>query len=272
MRTAWLTPLLLMAAVFAGCLDDDAPENNIDAPLDISSGSDLSWGLSGCRMAIAIVPVEADAVQQHLPEGFTAAVPEPIRAMLPPDPRMEAILGIEAFSCETGMGLNQSVPDMEYASIWTGVEAPANATGPEASLTFYKWDTLVPDAERRDLLAGAGLPVHAGSVSLDPWTSTPFGLAMDLAFHMDDVGEFRIAGGASAPAEFSGDFTEYQPGTEGHAIWYTQTSAGSAYGGSGYVELASSSIAQNIVGATRSDAYVLAIDDGAFSDGFIRLP
>lgn len=274
MRPNWLIPLLIAATAFAGCLgnDDDTGATNIDAPIGDPAGTDLAWGLENCLIAIAIVPVPADAVQDHLAEGFVATVPDGIRAMLPPDPRMEAILGIEAFSCDAGLGLNGSVPDLEYASIWTGVEAPENATGPEASLTFYKWDTLVPDAERREVLAAAGLPVQDGSVSLNPWITTPLALAMDISFHMDDAGEFRIVGDGLAPAEFNGDFTEYQPGTNGHAIWYTKTSAEAAYGGGGYVELAAGSIAEHIVGASRADAYILAARGGAFSDGFIQLP
>ncbi len=268
-----MMPSILALALLAGCISEDEPDDAQTIGGHAAPAvQELAWGLSDCQMAIAIVPVPADAVQPHLAEGFTAAVPDAIRAMLPPDPRMEGILGIEAFSCAAGEGLNGTIADITYGSIWTGVEAPANATGPKASLTFYKWDTLVPDDERREVLGAAGLPVHAGGVSLDPWATTPVGLAMDMSFRMDDVGAFRIAGAGLAPTTFAGDFTEYQPGDAGHAIWYTNTSAGAAYGGAGYVELAPGSVAEQIVGSARAQAYLLSVIDGAFTDSFIRLP
>lgn len=232
----------------------------------------ISWGLTDCDAIIALVPIEADSVQPHLPRGFTAIVPDSVRALLPPDPRLEAVMGIEALVCQNGTGLAQDVAAMDYGSVWTFVEPPASLADESYPLSFFKWDTLVPDQPRRRFLSSRGLPVVDGDANLSSWYITPAGIVFDATLELKGGGSHRLTGAAGAPIEFTGRLIEFQKGRGGLAEWRTAYGAATALGGGGTVELEGGSFPAEVVGAQRAQAYFLVGTGVDFTDGSITFP
>jgi hypothetical protein len=221
----------------------------------------LEWRLTGCDGVVALVPSTPQALQPHLPAGFTAFVPPAVAAALPPDPRLRAVVGLEVFDCAEGSGLRGSVGRQQYASVFTFVQPPAHLRNKGFDLDFFKWETLVPDTPRREALAAAGLPVEDGSVALDlasarTSSASPV-YAVDATWRTASGGRHRFTGAAAAPTTFAGTFVEYQRATGGLAEWQSRYGAPAANGGGGRVELAPGSLPARILGAQSSDAYLL---------------
>lgn len=237
-----------------------------------ATGRTLDWGLSGCRAVIALVPVEPSAVQPHVPEGFTATVPDSVAAVLPPDPRLDAVLGIEALDCAEGIGLHGAVADLDYGSFFTFVEPPAHLAAPEHDLHFVKWDVLVPDAPRRDVLRRHGVAARDGGTDLTTWLSGAGGTAFDVGLTFEGGEGYRLRGVAGAPTPFTGSFIEHSATSTGLATWTTSYDAASAVGGTGTVQLAAAGFPARVVGRTLADAYFLVPTGLDFTDGAIVLP
>lgn len=235
-------------------------------------GRTLDWGLSGCRAVIALVPVEPAALQAHLPEGFTATVPDSVAAVLPPDPRLDAVIGIEALDCAQGVGLHGTVDDLDYGSFFTFVDPPAHLAAPERDLHFVKWDVLIPDAPRRDVLRRHGLAARDGAVAFETWLPGAGGTAFDVDLAFEGGEGYRFRGVAGAPTAFTGSFIEHSPATGGLATWTTQYDAAAASGGGGTVELAPGGFPAQVLGRTLADAYFLVPTGLDFTDGAIVLP
>src|SRR5687767_5211523 len=86
-------------------------------------------------------------------------------AVSPMNPSDEGNFGIEMFTCDAGVGLNGSVPDLVYGSLFTAVLPPAAMRVPGAKHHFVKWDVLIPDADRRALLQSEGVPAVDGKAA-----------------------------------------------------------------------------------------------------------
>lgn len=240
-------PLLALLVLAAGCVAplEGAPgeDAGIGGPAATTS---LPWELRECRYFIADVSVPAERLQPLLPEGFTvAAAPGPLAPVTGGGP----YLGIEAFSCASGTGLaNETVAPIAWASFYTPVEGPAELM-PADHLVFVMWDTLVPDAARRDLLAARGLPVRAGEVAFE---DGPGGVTT-LTFSLDGLGAFTLRGGpTTAGSPFAGDFVEYMEGDDGAlAAWRTHYEAETLASGPVVVESPAGSWIAEVVGGER---------------------
>lgn len=237
-------------------------------------GRTIDWGLSGCHGLVVLIPVAAETLEPHLPEGFTAVMPDSVAATLPPDPRLQAVLGLELLECDEGAGLHGPIEGLDYASFWTFVDPPAALEGRGHDLSFVKWDTLVPDEDRRDLLQDHGLAARDGDVTIDEWhpLALESGVAFDAGWTFADGEEYRFSGAAAAPMDFQGTFIEYTTASAGLAEWETTFHAPTAFGGAGIAELAPDGWPAEVLGTTRADAYFLVPVDLDFTDATLMLP
>lgn len=229
----------------------------------------IPWGLKNCEAVIAVIPIESEQIDGYLPKGFTAVIPPEAGSLLPPDPRLDAAFGVEALSCESGHGLKGQVADLDYGSVWTFVEPPEALKDPSYPFAFVKWDTLVPDAPRRDVLTKMGFPARDGSVAANYLGTVNAGLGYNVDLSLGDE-QYSFKGGSVAPVVFSGKFIEYMPGSRGIGEWRTDFSASSAYGGSGLMTLDPDSLAAEVVGATEVQAYFLVAVGMTFSHASFR--
>lgn len=276
---ATILAVLLLAVAGAGCIgeEEQGPSEGDDTRptgSDDRARTQLAWGLDGCEVVVAVIPVEAEALSEHLPEGF-----EPISGEeafgLPPDLRGEAAIGLETFSCDSGTGLDGSIQDLAYGAIFSPVEPPGDAPGPDGEVHFFKWETLVPDSDRRQRLSAAGLPVVDGSTDLGGLEVTPAGHIFDVSLTLGE-GTYSFSGSAAQPAEdfrqgFA--FVEYQTADGGLATWSTmENAAPGANSGTGIVQLPAGSWTADVVGAERSQAFMVASTGVTFEEAMITLP
>lgn len=232
----------------------------------------IPWGLSGCDAVIALIPIDRASVQPHLPEGFAPVVPDSVRALLPPDPRLDAVMGLEALACDKGIGLRREVDGMKYGSYWTFVEPPARLADEDYPLSFFKWDTLVPDEPRRKFLKARGLSVFNGDTNFASWNTTPVGISFDVTLDLQGSGSHRFVGAAGAPVDFNGTFVEFTKARRGLSAWRTAYDAATALGGTGIVEMEPGSFPAEVAGAERAQSYFLVGTGVNFTDGRIAFP
>ena len=255
-------PVALASLAFlvfgAGCsqvpaADDLAPPSTAGtAPLE-----SIAWGLDGCRFLIGFVQVADAALAAQLPEGFS-----PAPGMLPAG---GPVLGIEAFECDGGIGLDgQWVKPIAYGSVFASASPPDDLAIEGTSTYWVKWDTLVPDAPRREALVAAGLPAHDGRTEVSdgpgPRTAT---------LELDGDGAFTVT---AAPAPFAqqapgpGRFAEFTPTADGLARWNASAIDMSTSLGAGVVTVPAGSMAASLIGAQTAPATIMA-GSWSFTEG-----
>lgn len=234
----------------------------------------LEWGAEGCDGTIAIIPTDEETLQPHLPEGFTPIVADEAAGILPPDPRLEAVFGIELFDCSNQTIGDEHSSDAVYASIWTFVEPPSELADPDYPFAFYKWVTLVPDGRQRAVLQRHAVPVANGGGDMGGFVFTPLAAAYDISFTIDGYGHHEIVGGGSMPADgFGGQFVEYSAleRTDGYALWRTNYGAEGKHGGTGTARWGEDAFAAEVLGTSEAQAWILAVDDLSFTNGSITI-
>lgn len=248
MRPVLLLPLLLVAPALAGCLD---AATLAAAPAGGAEGATLPWERRGCRFVVAFVPVDRDALAPHMPPGFVPTGGAPFVGPVEGTPA-EATLGVEAFLCERGTGADGAeVAPMAYGSFFASALPPdeMQVDGPDGQY-YVKWDTLVPDAARRERMLAAGMPARAGDVAFE---ALPRGEAATLA--MEGVGTFRFTYDAPQPPSTTGNgfpFAEFTPTAgRGVATWRATVANVSVALGAGVLELEPGSLAAQVAGAER---------------------
>lgn len=280
-RTAWGALVLTIALLAAGgCLglgENGGDETELPGSEE-GEGDEtpvtLDWWLSNCHAVVGIVPVDEQALADHLPEGF-----EPVSAEealdLPPDPRGDGALGFETFHCESASGLDGNIDEVGYAALFAPVEPPEDLEHPDAEVLFYKWETLVPDEDRRNLFIDRGLPAVDGSTDLSGFEDTPAGFVFDVSATLDGF-TFELTGSATAPNEdfregFS--FLEFQEAQGGFATWLsTENEANRGNSGTGTVSVDSSHWTSDVIGSSEDQAYIVATPEVNFLEGQIQLP
>ncbi len=266
---------LALVTVTAGCIDasnlEPADAGTVtDTPAD-AAPEEVPWGIRDCEVFLGLIPVDADALSDRLPDGFRAVSPQEFG--LPPDPRGDAILGVEAFSCAEVDGVNGTVTDAPYASIFVPVEAPQELRDDRFTFTFLKFETLVPDAETRSLLQDHGIPALDGDVNRA--VSAPTGPAFSVGLELGDevYGLHGAMGPSNAQFEDGFAFQEWTPTPDGLATWTTSHASGDAMHNSfGYVKLDPNGWPAEVVGDTRADAYLLHGTGVVFEDAVLTLP
>lgn len=286
MTEAWLgdrgasVPFLAVLAIalltvgWAGCLGSKAPQEPSQVEREGLNRTSLPWGLSGCSVVVAIVPVQTQALTEHLPVQF-----HPVSAQeafgLPPDPRGDAALGVETFACQQGAGLEGPVEGLAYGALFAPVDVRANITHPSTDLDFYKWTTLVPDDPRRRALQRAGLEAVDGSTDLSGLETTPTGHSFDVSLTLNGS-TFGFAGATDQPNEAFREgipFVEFQAAEPKMALWVTlENSASDATSGTGLLQLPQGHWTSEVVGATSTQAYMVASTDVTFEQARIEVP
>lgn len=260
---------LLLALALAGCLGVDVPTT--DAPEAQTASSDvLPWAMAHCRYVVAMAQADAQKLQSRMPEGFRAAT----RGVLPGGlPVTSAYLGVEAFECESGTGLNETpVQGLVYGSLFALVVPPEQVLDENVTLYMAKWDVLVPDPERRARLLEAGLPVMDGKVE---WAGGPAGVGEGARLTLGEVGTFVFAlgPGQRATSQGTASFYEFTPSEKGgYATWRADYAwdSGSFTTGRGALTLPAG-WAADAVGGTRVPMSYHA-GTWTFSNGTLALP
>lgn len=269
--------IFTLALALAGCLGDSLP-GDVAPPPD--GGEDglpkvLPWGLTDCQYMIGLVPVDQAAVAPHLPEGFAAA---PASDMgLPQDPRGEAVVGVEAFECAEGQTLNGTLDMLQYGSVFTLVYPPEELRVDGADAHFVKWDTYIPDAERRHALDNESLPVRDGFVLFRFSQRVPpvggfdsFTLKFEPdEYHLLHALNLDPLGDDAAFSSFS--FAEFTDTPNGLATWRATAENSMVWGGVGQLDVGLAGIAKDILGGERHAAYVM-LAQGSFVDASLTLP
>jgi hypothetical protein len=230
-RTAALAlPALL--ALFAGCAS--SPVAPASPPLPAEA---WPWGIEGCAFVIAMAPVDAQRLQQHLPEGF-----QPAQAG-------QAEVHFDAYDCRgaTGPGGGDLGPT-QYGSVYVPVSVPAPLKVPGYGLYFLKTDFLVPDDGVRALFLGHGFPAWDGRVSID---ASAAGAAWQVSSDLGDGGGFAFTGaaGPASPQQAPLPFVEYTPlAGGGLARWHARLHDASIASGRGLLRV-QGGWAEDVVGA-----------------------
>lgn len=233
-RDLVLAPTLpvILALLAAGCVTP-SPATPTPTPEAAAGASALPWTLTTCKFGVAILEVPASAVAPFVPDGFRVQSSAEVAAegqagQDVPNPRGDGNIGFEVFECLEGAGLGENVTPMVYASVFTGVEPPADLRR-DVENHFVKWDVLIPDEPRRELLGARGIPVHAGTASISMETFAAGQLtAYEGTLQIEGIGDFSFSGRTAAPLP-DGAFAEYTQTPDGLVEWsmkYRLTSGG----------------------------------------------
>ncbi|MGB0652974.1 MAG: hypothetical protein ACPGQL_07215 [Thermoplasmatota archaeon] len=216
--------LLVAAALLAaGCLADDDPRDSDPAArfTEPSGAATLPWGLTDCQAVIATVAADEAALAPFLPDGFRSLSMTEVAGLgLPVDPVGGGNLGIEVLTCASGVGLDGSIQGLHYGSVFTMVEPPAELADGNVTFHFVKWDVMIPDQPRRDVLAGRGVPAVDGAGYMLQFQQVGDATLFDAVLEMDgDVHTLR--GAAAAPYDTEGSFVEFTAVPDGFVTWHT---------------------------------------------------
>src|SRR5690349_9649711 len=112
-----LAPLAALAILLAGCATPTpaAPPPGEATALPPASSLDLAWNLTGCRELAVFFEADPAAVRPYLPAGF-----EPGPGATP----ASTTVGMDAFRCASGSGVDGDLADVSYASFWAVATPP----------------------------------------------------------------------------------------------------------------------------------------------------
>lgn len=271
MRALFLLAILLTAGL-VGCLGGEqrTPGDGASSPPRTPEERSIPWGLTDCTALVWFVPADAEAVAEQLPDGFTPAGVIGTPTGDPP-PAADGYLGFEAFTCETGRGLDGPVEGMTYATVFTSVVPPAElAVEGVGGQHYYKWHVLVPEEPRRTFLQDVGVPAVDGSVSL----TQPAPGVWSASFELDGLGAFAMTGPTQGPpsaSEGSIPFAEFTPAEGGFATWTASATNISRAAGAGTWTVPGGSWMADVLGDTRGAA-PYDLDRWSFAEAAITLP
>lgn len=158
----------LAVFVLAGCAGKDpqpAPSTPTAGPGHPATVL-IPWTVRDCTFIMAVIPVEIAALERYLPEGFASVSVQAMNITPAPDPRGDAMIGIEAERCDSGDTVNNgTLTDFSISSFWTPIVPPATLevspyTNTTAQMYVYKWELGFDDEDRIRELVLQGVPVH----------------------------------------------------------------------------------------------------------------
>lgn len=263
-------PALVVAAAlsFSACLGsgrEDAPSPSPDGEGTGPLAEALAWGLTDCSFVVAYAPVAPDRLAPYLPPGFS---PSPYTAAGPAP--LGAALGLEAFRCSEGVGLEGPVPDLQYGSLFSAVVPPDSMRIEGVTNYYVKWDVLIPDDPRREALLRLGVPARDGEVLQDA-TPAPNGLTVwDATLSMEGFGTVVFSAAIQAEtlsSEFS--FVEFSETPSGFVAWKGIASGQRIARGYGEIEVPAGSWAEEVIGSTRVATTRVAVGTYSFTNATI---
>lgn len=206
----------------------------------------MPWGLQGCQYIVAWGYVEAGALLPYLPDGFR---PRTSGGVGPQALLQEPVLfGADAMQCASGRALDGNVSPLDYGYIWAAADPPEAflQDGVDPGEHYAKWDILVPDAERRAVLAGRGVPVHAGAAAVAEGAG-----GIDASVSLDGFGTITIRGIATQEiGGFDGSFVKMSASAEGVVAWRAHALSGPRMTGSSTLEFPPGSWVAQVIGDT----------------------
>lgn len=258
--------IVLSAALLAGCTAVPDPTG---PPAAGSAPQVLPWGIIDCTFLIGLVRFDPAQAQDLLPPGFAFRTGSGLPLPVDVAPLDQATLGVEAFSCASGAGLQGSVAPLAYGSVYFTVDPPPELSAGEDVPHFLKLSVLVPDADRRAALEAVGADVTDGAVDL---AAGPAGATGTLA--LATVGDFAFAAVPTRPpgegAEFR--FREFTPTADGRLVrWDGHAVSSATYGGQGLLEVPAGSIPARLGGGTTLQVGMFG-GQYTFEDATITLP
>jgi hypothetical protein len=287
-----LLGLALLTVGFSGCLAtstdetveaasaDETVEDAGLSPAAVENGADrLPWGLSECEFVMAFVPVPASAVEQRLPDGFSARSPEDVG--LPPSlvdaagVDGDALIGVEFEVCERGVGLDGSpVQNMEHATVWTPVY-PAEDIG--NAFAIYKFKGAFDHQPSQDLLEKQGIPDLGFSAGFDVLTQRTGG-PFEASLTWEDAGTYEMRGGGVTDEYVGHAYSLFEcvgympiPGTEELGRAHTYFHGTSLYEATGTVSVPDGSILDELGSTEQARAYFL-FGIGNYKDSSMTFP
>lgn len=234
--------------------------------------STLAWEVRGCDAVLAAIPVEAEALRPHLPEGFDPATPEEFG--MPPLLPGDAVLGVKALDCEEGTTSAGSA-SIHYGAVWSPVHPPEPLRNPDLWFHFVAWDTLVPDDGLRGLMEERGLPVHDGEADLSGLTDLPQGFAFDVSMTMGGDAYGFQGLGPLPDSTYTGtaEYLDFMAGADGQLTnWRLTSEIADLYAGTGLVHLPAGSWTAEVAGGEMVPALILASRRVSFTDGTVTFP
>ncbi len=240
--------LALVAFALSGCAAPPADDTAATPDLPVVPDPDtIPWGLTDCRFLIGIIRFDPDLGADLLPDGFAYAVGDGLPLPTEVEPVRRATLGVEAFDCRSGAGLDGEVAPLAYGSFYFDVIPPETLHAGDGVPHYLKYSVLVPDGPRRAWLEASGADVTAGSVVV---SDGPEGRSATLK--LEDVGEIRYR--SVTPREgdaFDGfRFREFTPARDGLVVWDASASTPGTFSGEGVLEVPDGSIPARLLGAT----------------------
>lgn len=262
---------MLLSVGLAGCIADE-PSNSAGTGLpavQLPRPDSIEWGLTQCQAAIVLFDVAAEKVQPHLPDGFK---PLPVASGVsgvPANPASGGSFGIEMFTCQQGIGLNETVESIAYGSYFAFAEPPAELKDATADYHFVKWDVLVPDEARRTLLQDVGVPALNGSAAFESFTLDGSKGALRGTLNM--TGDHVFEGTTYAPGPATVRFLEFTAVPDGLAVWKMDVTTTAIGIGPGKVTVPGGTLAADVLGTGTHEGTLMAFK-GDFASGLVDLP
>lgn len=263
--------LILVPLLAAGCA---APQSGPSAPLPLPLASAaplwLPWNLSGCRELAAFFEADSAAVKPYFPAGF-----EPGAGQTP----ATTTVGMDAFLCKSGSGLDGDVANPSYASFWATATPPQALRG-DVKQWYVKWLATVADPASLQKLKAANSTVTTGTVKFAD--TSPLSASGTVAtIDIEGVGTVTITVGAEAapPAPGGGggagvrlrEYTTGGPDGKSILTWEATLTRPTQMLASGVLDVPADSILAKIRGSTRIPVVVADGSGGGLANGTITM-
>lgn len=241
MRPRALAPALLLTALLAVPLSAPAAEGDQTLP----------WSLLDCTFAYGTVPVRAERLAPFVPAGFGLTWPFGILSS-PATPLVQ--LAFEIDDCRAGEGLAGLVAPMQWANFWVQATPPPSLVVEGGQFYTVGWDVLIPDADRRGAMLGAGLPARDGHIAVDITAEVPdlpeARTLLRADYELEGLGAFHMeaVGGPVSTLGGGGNFVTYIARADGGVSrWRTDWAPADGHAGPGTISVPAGSWLAEVV-------------------------
>lgn len=256
---------------------DPTPQDDAEASPQHDSETTFAWELRDCRIAAAMISVDAEALEPRVPDGFEL-VPPGEGFLNVSDPTGRAVLGVDAASCKRGAGPSGSQTDAVFGGLLAFVDPPEHLKQ-DGNNTLYlmRWDTAVPDPTIRENLTKLGVPAYDGDLDWAEYHNPAGDVVVGGGDLVLDDGLVFHPGGAgpiSGPEE-ARDFTcvSFQETEDGELVTTRMEFKASVEGmGAGVLQVPSDHWSSDLVHDAPGSSGVYLAGQLDFEDGSVTLP